>query len=173
MMELKLNLKKELEEELAPVKEDFLGALQSATEAVLTKVLPLPVGIPEELPDPDWDSTEAIQDYINALRSQGDIIGHDLTHSKSNLPAVEKVNEVVRDLLQQAVVAINKKRMEIQANVRDIEAVARANNERTQRANRRLAELWEQKANLERLAALEGTVKELCENFDSWHKARH
>lgn len=172
-MNITLTPAKALREEIASPAEDFLAALNTATENVLANVLPVGVEVPVPISEPDWNSSDAIQTYLQSLRSQGDDIRKGLTHAKSNLPDVEKVNEEVRRLLQEAVILINKKRMEIQQNVRDIEAIARHNNDLTEKANRRLAELWEQKANLERLAALEGTVKELCEDFNAWHQARN
>lgn len=172
-MQITLSPAKQLSMDIEPAKNDFLEVLSTATENVLSNVLPTPVGIPVPLDEPNWDNTEDIQQYIAALRSQGDVVRKDLTSAKSKLPDVDKVNEEVKRLLNEAIILINKKRVEISNNVREIEQIARDNTERTDRANRRLAELWEQKQNLERLAALESTVKELCEDFAAWHKARH
>jgi len=172
-MQLNLNLRSELEETIAPQKDDFLGALSLATEQVLTHIVPpLPVGISDP-GEPNWDDTESIKEYIDALRSQGNDIGKSLGKAKSTLPDLEYVNKTVRELLDQALIMINRKRQELSLSVKKIEDQAWENRERTRLANERLEELWAQRENLERLAALESTVKNLCENFPAWHKARH
>ena len=160
-MELDLNTKVDVSEKLEKAVSSALASLSK------------PVTYHAELPpDPDWSSQDEIEAYIRELKVEADAVNDKKAKAQSHLLPVQEVDQTVRQLLNDAIALINNRRMEIKQIIRTIEDEGYTVSKKTHDANERLAQLLKSKEQLERLAALEGTVRDLCDGFDSWGKAR-
>ena len=121
---------------------------------------------------PEPDELTKINLELQRLRREQDAKNNEFKLAKSGLTEFNKEEEIVREAFQKKLNEIRIRRQTVEVQVHDIEDKIAANSARIEELQTLAAQLLSKRDELESLAQLERTIRDICEGFEGWSKAR-